>query len=287
MQRAIVAVSFGVGDSCVKARCIDPLLADLRRAFGGHGAEYAGAWPENDGNDSGFAVVEAWTSNFLRKKMAGAGHEYMDLAGALTRLSAAGCHEVVIMPTHLTPGEEFQQKILPVARDFAGVFDCLSLMEPVFTAKKPDDFAFLTAEVLGLADLAPGEAMVFMGHGSPHQHNPAYELLQQYADGQGWPVYIGVVEQEDFPGFEHVLHRLNSCGAKRVYLRPLLLAGGSHATEDLAGEGTGSWKSRLLAAGFSLRCSIRGLGEYAAFRNIYIEKLRCVINKQQDYNLKL
>lgn len=275
MSRAIVAVSFGVGDSRVKARCIDPLLADLRRAFGG------GAEPDAPLSGRGFEIAEAWTSSFLRKKMAGKGHEYADLAGALTRLLAAGCDEVVIMPTHLTPGEEFQRKILPAAKAFAGRFARLSLMEPVLTAETPGDFAFLTAEALGLSVLEPDEAMVFMGHGSPHQHNFAYELLQQYADGQGWPVHIGVVE-EDFPGFGHVLQRLKASRVKRVYLRPLLLAGGSHAAKDLAGDEPVSWKSRLTAAGFSLRCSVRGLGEYEKFRNIYIEKLRSVIS-QCDY----
>ncbi|MGM9539698.1 sirohydrochlorin cobaltochelatase [Anaerovibrio sp.] len=275
MKRAIVAASFGVGDIRVKERCIDTLLADVRQAFGDRAACVRGqgegqASPAGDG----FEVVEAWTSAFLRKKMAREGYDYPSLVDVLEQLSAAGYSDVVIMPTHLTAGEEFQNKLVPAAREFAGRFDSLSLMEPVFAVRDAEDFAFLTADVLGLSELMPDEALVFMGHGSPHQHNPVYELLQQYVDSRGWRVHIGVVEPEDYPGKEDVLKRLAAHGVRKVYLRPLLLAGGSHALHDLAGDSPASWKSVLQAAGFSVRCSTKGLGEYAAFRRLYVQKLQ-------------
>ena len=269
MKRAIVAASFGVGDIRVKERCIDTLLADVRQAFGKGEAQ---ASPD----ENGFEVFEAWTSVFLRKKMAREGYDYPSLVDVLEELAAAGYGDVVIMPTHLTAGEEFQNKLVPVVRDFAGRFGSLSLMEPVLAARNEEDFAFLTADVLGLSELMPDEAMVFMGHGSPHQHNEAYELLQQYIDRQGWPVHIGVVEPEDYPNKEDVLQRLTACGARKVYLRPLLLAGGSHALHDLAGDSPESWKSVLQAAGFAVRCSTKGLGEYAAFRCLYVQKLKAL-----------
>ena len=193
-------------------------------------------------------------------------------------MSEAGFADVVIMPTHLTPGEEFQRKIVPGAEAFSDRFGSLRVMEPVFTVKSAEDFAFLTGEVLGLSQLAEDEEMVFMGHGSPHQHNPAYELLQQYADSRGWQVHIGVVEPEDYPNKEDVLKRLTARGVRRVYLRPLLLAGGNHALHDLAGDEPESWKSVLHGAGFDVRCSTKGLGEYAAFRSLYVQKLQSLIS---------
>ena len=277
MKRAIVVTSFGVGDICVKERCIDTLLEDVRQVFGGRVAD-AGTCGQDEGlsspDDGVFEIFEAWTSVFLRKKMAREGHDCSSLVDVLEKLAAAGYDDVVIMPTHLTAGEEFQNKLVPAAGEFAGRFGSLSLMEPVFSVEEAGDFGFLTADVLGLSELADDEAMVFMGHGSPHQHNEAYELLQQYIDGQGWPVHIGVVEQEDYPNQQDVLKRLAERSVKKVYLRPLLLAGGNHATKDLAGEHPESWRSVLRAAGVAVRCSTRGLGEYKAFRELYVQKLK-------------
>lgn len=263
MNKAIVVVSFGVGNPQAKISCIDALMGDVKSAFG---EEYA--------------VHEAWTCNFLRKKMAKAGVIYSSLEEKLTELAEAGCDTVVIMPSHLTPGEEFQHKILPAAEAFAAKFQQIQVMQPIFTGSTPADFAFLgqTGTALGMDELRPDEAMVLMGHGSPHQHNAAYELLQQYADTHGWRVHIGVVEQEDFPNQQDVLRRLQEQGVKKVFLRPLLLAGGTHATEDLAGDQPDSWKNTLQAAGYQVRCSVQGLGELPAFRGIYLNCLKKIIN---------
>lgn len=284
MKRAIVVTSFGVGDIRVKERCIDTLLEDVRRSFGGRAADAdtRGQGEELSFPDGGaFDVFEAWTSVFLRKKMAREGHDCPSLVDVLEKLAAAGYDDVVIMPTHLTAGEEFQNKLVPAAGEFAGRFGSLSLMEPVLSVKAAGDFCFLTADVLGLSQLMPGEDMVFMGHGSPHQHNEAYELLQQYVDGQGWPVHIGVVEQDDYPNQQDVLKRLAERGVRKVYLRPLLLAGGNHATKDLAGEHPASWRSVLQGAGLAVRCSTRGLGEYEAFRELYVQKLKDIVRPKR------
>ena len=263
MQRAIAAVSFGVGNVQAKVSCLDALLTDIRNGFSDR-----------------FDVYEAWTSSFLMKKMAGEGYMYQPLESLLADLAEKNYTEVIIMPTHLTPGEEYHNKILPAAARFSGSFRRLSVMEPVLTAAAPEDFAFLTAEmdVFGLQELAEGEEMVLMGHGSPHQHNCAYELLQAYADSCGWPVHIGVVEHEDFPNQSDVIRRLKMKGAEKLYLRPLLLAGGSHAVRDLAGEQPDSWKNVLRQAGFQVRYSVQGLGEQQAFRQLYINCLKKTIN---------
>lgn len=100
MKKAIVAVSFGVGDIQVKERCLDALLADVREAF------------------QDFEVYEAWTSSFLRKKMAREGYVYPSLEELLEELSEAGFADVVIMPTHLTPGRNFRGRLCPGQRLF-------------------------------------------------------------------------------------------------------------------------------------------------------------------------
>lgn len=259
MKQAIVVVGFGVGDAQVKKRCIDSLLDDLSRSF-----------------REDYDIYEAWTSDFLRRKMAKEGYIYPNLAGVLEDLKAQDYKRVAVMPTHLTPGEEWQKKIMPVLKEYEGVFQRLGFMEPVLTAASPEEFAFIADDIQAffqLADLADGEELVLMGHGSPHYHNPIYEYLQSFADKQKWPVHIGVVEPEDYPNQQDVIDRLLAKGCQKVYLRPLLLAGGNHATYDLAGEQEDSWKTLLSQAGLEVRYSTKGLGEYKAFRSLYVKKL--------------
>lgn len=259
MKQAIVVVGFGVGDVQVKKRCIDSLLEDLSRSF-----------------SEDYDIYEAWTSDFLRRKMAKEGYIYPNLAGVLENLKAQSYEIVAVMPTHLTPGEEWQKKIMPVLKEYEAAFPHLGFMEPVLAAASPEDFASITEDIqtfFQLEDLTAGEELVLMGHGSPHYHNPVYEYLQSFADKQKWPVHIGVVEPEDYPNQQDVINRLLAKGCQKVYLRPLLLAGGNHATYDLAGEQEDSWKTRLSQAGLEVRYSTKGLGEYKAFRSLYVKKL--------------
>ena len=259
MKQAIVVVGFGVGDAQVKKRCIDSLLEDLSRSF-----------------SEDYDIYEAWTSDFLRRKMAKEGYIYPNLAGVLENLKAQSYEIVAVMPTHLTPGEEWQKKIMPVLKEYEAAFPHLGFMEPVLAAASPEDFASITEDIqtfFQLEDLTAGEELVLMGHGSPHYHNPVYEYLQSFADKQKWPVHIGVVEPEDYPNQQDVIDRLLAKGCQKVYLRPLLLAGGNHATYDLAGEQEDSWKNRLSQAGLEVRYSTKGLGEYEAFRGLYVKKL--------------
>lgn len=267
MKQAIVVVGFGVGDAQVKERCIDSLLEDLSRSFG-----------------QDYDIYEAWTSDFLRRKMAKEGYIYPNLASVLEDLKAQNYKRVAVMPTHLTPGEEWQKKIMPVLKEYEGAFYRLGFMEPVLTAASPEEFAFIAEDIQAffqLEDLTAGEELVLMGHGSPHYHNPVYEYLQSFADQRKWPVHIGVVEPEDYPNQQDVIDRLLAKGCQKVYLRPLLLAGGNHAAYDLAGDQEDSWKNRLSQAGLEVRYSTKGLGEYEAFRRLYIKKLTAFLHNFQ------
>lgn len=262
MKKAMAVVSFGVGNAEVKARCIDALVSDIRAAFGAE-----------------FDIYEAWTSSFLRKKMLKAGCEYPSLEELLELLANQGYAEVIVMPTHFTAGEEYQKKLLPAVQEFAGHFTEASVMKPIFAAAEAADFCFLgaKAEVLGLNELREGEELVLMGHGSPHQHNMSYELLQEYTDSLQLPVHIGVVEREDSPNQADVIKRLQQRGVKKVFLKPFLLAGGAHAAEDLAGDAPDSWKNVLQAAGIEVRYTTRGMAESPAFRALYLTFLQNIM----------
>lgn len=261
-KKAIVLTTFGVGAVDVKERCIDALIADIEQEF-----------PD-------YALFEAWTSNFLRKKIAKEGYEKSTLEDVLAQLQQESYTDVVIVLTHLTAGEEYNNKILPVVDSYKHKFTTLVMTRPLLADITAESVPLLEGEgdPLSLYETAVGEELVLMGHGSPHVHNPAYERLQAYADMHDLPMHIGVVEPEDHPNQADVIKRLKDRGVQKVYLRPLLFVGGNHATEDLAGEEPASWRNAIQAAGVEVRYSIKGLAEYPDFRKLYIREIHKVVN---------
>ena len=263
MKQAIIFTSFGVADAKARAECIDKTASLL-----------AASLPE-------FTVCQAFTSVFIKKKLAAAGIIRDSLPEALTKLQAAGFQRVIIQPSHLTRGEEFEQKIVTAAKAYEKSFQQLLLSQPILAAA--DAYAEVIAAVLPGLDLKKGEQLVWLGHGSPHQHNPVYEDLQSYADANNLPINVGVLEPNDTPNFAMVLKRLKKASAKAVLLAPLLLAGGRHVAKDLAGSGNGSWLSRLEQAGFQVTVDRRGLGEFADFRQLYLARLKQCLKEPESY----
>lgn len=254
MKQAIVLVSFGAADDGSRKRSLDALEADFRAEF-----------PEA-------IVVQAFTSVFIRKALEKRGIHIDSLEDALTHLAAEDVTHVLVQPTYMTPGEEFEKKVLDVVPSYAAHYDELIVGEPAF-AKTPDYMKNLVA--LCRSIFVPRDAeLVLLGHGSPHRHNPVYERLQAEIDAQQLPIHVGVLESTDTPDFAMVLERLRRKPARNVLLAPLLLTSGMHVARDLAGDGEGSWKTRLEQAGFSVTPILEGLGESSIFRQIYIDKAR-------------
>lgn len=254
MKRAIVLVSFGASHDDSRRFCLDALANDFQKEF-----------PE--------AVIrQAYTSVFIRKAMAKRGICIDSLAEALTRLAEEDVGEVLLQPTYMTPGEEYEQKVLGVVPEFAPRFQKLTVGEPVFA--KDEDYARNLLALCRSIFVPRGTELVLLGHGSPHRHNPVYERLQQEIDAQGLPMHVGVIESTDTPDFSAVLKRLQNSGTQDVLLAPLLLTSGMHVERDLAGAGPESWKSRLEAEGFKVTAVTQGLGESPFFRQLYIEKAR-------------
>lgn len=256
MDAALVLVSFGVAGREARALGLEKLAMEMGEAL-----------PDME-------IRQAYTSVFIRKKLLKDGISIPSLAECLAGLRQEGFQKVFLQPTYFTPGEEYNHKVIEAAEEFRGSFGLLKIGEPLFYQEKPgqDDFASGLAAVFSAHHLEDGEDLVLLGHGSPHQHNPVYEKLQERADRQDLPVHIGVLEESDTPDFAMVLARLQKKGTKKVLLAPLLLSGGLHVHEDMAGEEAGSWLSRLKDAGFEVRTELRGLAEYPAFRRLYLAK---------------
>lgn len=261
MGKALVLVSFGVAGHEARALGLEKLAVEMGEAL------------------PGLEIRQAYTSVFIRKKLLREGIVIPSLGECLEELKQEGCEKVFLQPTYFTPGEEYAHKVTMPAKEFQGGFEVLKIGEPLFYREGPgqDDFAVGLGAVYAIHQLGDGEELVLLGHGSPHQHNPVYEKLQERADRQKLPVHIGVVEEGDTPNFSMVLARLQEKGARKVLLAPLLLSGGLHVREDMAGEGAGSWLSRLRKNGLEVRAELRGLAEYPAFRQLYINKALALV----------
>lgn len=266
-QKAIVVVSFGTTFAEARQLNIESVENRIAQAF-----------PEYD-------VYRAFTSKIVMKRLAENSNVHVnDLETVLNKLKKDGYKEVIIQTTHLTPGEEYDKKVVATVEKFNGAFDILSIGRPVLFFHgengKPNDFAIA---VNALKKQLPalqlqGKTVVFMGHGSPHQHNPAYQALQDQFDAAGLHVIIGVVEETDHPNLQDVEKLLKERNIKKITLMPLMLVAGDHANNDMAGDEKDSWKNTFLADGYQVETYVHGLGENTGIQDIYVQHVRDAIN---------
>ncbi len=240
----LIVASFGTLDDRERARTIDAIENDLIAEF------------------PSMMIRAALTSKFIRRKLTERGLKVFSIEERIEELRA-DCDEIIILPTHLTPGEEYENKILPLASKK------IRVLPPMFTTECRTEFDRRALEIVIECFRPSGdEILTLIGHGSPHRHNPVYENLQRLDEN----ICIGVIEPTDRPNFDDVIERLKKFETKKILLAPLLLTGGAHVCEDIADH----WFNRLKAGGFDVRVALDGLGSFAAFRRLYIDRLRAV-----------
>jgi len=260
-KKALLVVSFGTSVIETRKANIDVLEKDLQ-------AEYP-AWE----------VRRAFTSKIVRARIAAEEGIVIDSAQeALDRLSRDGFDEVVVQPTHIIPGEEYDRLTEAMAQFHkAGVFASLKLGRPMLcqeglVAGQQDDYQIAVAALQTQLPLcAAGERtrVVLMGHGSGHVSDRCYDLLQERLEKAGLPVFTATVEGDRT--FEAAVEWLEREQAQQVVLMPFMLVAGDHALNDMAGPEEDSWQSQLTEAGYRVESVLRGLGENPAFRKIYLQ----------------
>ena len=117
------------------------------------------------------------------------------------------------------------------------------------------------------------EALVFMGHGTPHYANAIYAALDYTFKDLGYHnLFMGTVEA--YPSMDSLLRLVGSLKPSRVHLAPFMIVAGDHAHNDLAGDDADSWKSQFEQAGYPVLCHLKGLGEYEGIRQIFLRHIR-------------
>ena len=199
-----------------------------------------------------------------------------DVDEAMNRAVDNNVKNLVIQPTHLMNGLEYQELEEQVAQ-YADAFDKIAIGKPLLTSE--DDFKRVEQALVDwTSEYDDGEtAICFMGHGTEAESNKVYQKMQDLLTADGHDNYfVGTVEAS--PSLEDVLAKVKAGSYKRVVLEPLMVVAGDHANNDMAGEEEDSWKTTFEDAGYEVTCLLRGLGENEAIRQIYVEHAQAAMD---------
>ena len=278
-EKELLVVSFGTSFN-------DSRVADIK------GIEDAlqTAYPD-------WSVRRAFTAQIIINHVQARDGEKIDnMTQALERAVANGVKQLVVQPTHLMHGAEYDEMCAAIDA-YRDKFESVSIAEPllgevgsdatVINADKEAVAKAITAEALkdgGYESLKAakeaGVAFVFMGHGTAHVAKVSYSQMNTQMQNLGYDnVFIGTVEGEpEETSCEAVIESVKAAGYTTVVLRPLMVVAGDHANNDMAGSDADSWKTMFEAAGFTVNCQIAGLGEIADVQALYVAHTKAAID---------
>ncbi len=273
-DKELLVVSFGT--SFNESRAMD---------IGGIEAALADAYPD-------WEVRRAFTAQIIINHVQARENEWIDnMEQALERAVSNGVKYLIIQPTHLMHGAEYDE-LYEVVEAYRPKFDQVVIAEPLLGEVGADaseinedkervavavtEEAVKTAGFESLAAAAAdGTAFVFMGHGTSHAAKVTYSQMQTQMDALGYKnVFIGTVEGEpEETACEEVIEAVHAAGYEKVILRPLMVVAGDHANNDMAGEDEDSWLSMFNASGYfdEVTPQIDGLGRIPAVQQLYVE----------------
>ncbi|RBP68419.1 anaerobic cobaltochelatase [Alkalibaculum bacchi] len=250
-KKALLVVSFGTSYDETRKKTIDQIEMDLSKTF-----------PEHE-------FRRAWTSQMIMNKIKKRdGIHINNPTEALEKLHSEGYDEVLIQPTHIINGSEYEGLYHDLL-NFKDKFKSISIGNPLLTSMedyKKVAFAMSTIFPKDTDD----KLILLMGHGSEHHANSAYPCMDYVFNEEGYSnVYIATVE--GFPDLDTFFSQTVSNPTKNILLIPFMIVAGDHIQNDLVGDEKDSWKNILLSKGYNVDSIIIGMGEIQEIRDIFIE----------------
>ena len=280
-ENEILVVSFGTSFNDSRVADIRSIEDALQEAF-----------PD-------WAVRRAFTAQIIINHIQARDGERIDnMEQALERAAANGVKNLVLQPTHLMHGAEYDE-MMDTLEQYRDKFETIAVAEPllgevgndatVINADKEAVAQAVVAEAVKAAGYdsreaaeAEGVAFVLLGHGTAHVAKVSYSQMQTQMENLNYNnVFIGTVEGEpEETAGEAVIESIQAAGYRTVVLRPLMVVAGDHANNDMAGEDEDSWRSQFIAAGCfdAVTAQIAGLGGIEAVQQLYIAHTQAAID---------
>ena len=258
-KKAILVVSFGTSYNESREATIGAIERSIADSY------------------SDYEMRRAFTSQIIIDKLETRdGLEIDNVQEAMDRLIADGVDTLVVQPTHVMSGfeyDEMKEAIAPYEDQFVNLHYGLPLLS------SEEDYAQVVSIITDETkeyDVAE-TAIVFMGHGTEHSANATYAKLQQSLTDAGHNNYfIGTVEAT--PSLEDVMAMVEESGASKVVLLPLMIVAGDHANNDMAGDEEDSWKTAFKEAGYEVSYVLKGLGQYQGIQQMFVTHAGVAIN---------
>lgn len=246
-----------------------------------------------------WSVRRAFTAQIIINHVQARDGEVIDnMEQALDRAVENGVKNLVVQPTHLMHGAEYDE-MAEMLEAYQDKFESVAIAEPMLgevgedatvinedkeaVAKAVADAAIADAGYESIdAAAQEGAAFVFLGHGTSHTAKVSYSQMQTQMEELGYKnAFIGTVEGEpEDTACKAVIEKVKEAGYKKVILRPLMVVAGDHANNDMAGAEEDSWKSMLEASGNfdSVEAQIAGLGRIDAVKQLYVEHTKAAMD---------
>ncbi|MDO4522838.1 MAG: sirohydrochlorin cobaltochelatase [Eubacteriales bacterium] len=272
-ENELLVVSFGTSFNDSRAEDIGGIEKALEEAY-----------PD-------WSVRRAFTAQIIINHVQARDGEAIDnMTQALDRAVANGVKNLVVQPTHLMHGAEYDEMCEAIA-EYEDKFESVKIAEPMLgevgedaTVINDDKKAAAEAIVNAAVEASDydaldaaaedGTAFVFMGHGTSHTAAVTYSQMQTQMGALGYDnIFIGTVEGEpEETACDAVIAAVKDAGYSKVILRPLMVVAGDHANNDMAGDDEDSWKSMFEASGEfeSIDTQISGMGRIPAIEDIYV-----------------
>ena len=280
-ENELLVVSFGTSFNDSRAEDIKGIEDALAEAF-----------PD-------WSVRRAFTAQIIINHVQARDDEHIDnMQQALDRAVANGVKNLVVQPTHLMHGAEYDEMVEAIDA-YKDKFESIAIAEPML-GEVGDDATVINDDKAAVAQAITDEAVkeagydsmeaaaedgtafVFMGHGTSHTANVTYDQMQTQMENLGFTnAFIGTVEGEpEDTACDEVINKVKDAGFKKVILRPLMVVAGDHANNDMAGDDDDSWKSMFEASGDfdEIDCQIEGLGRIDAVEQLYVAHTQAAID---------
>jgi len=250
-----------------------------------------------------WSVRRAFTAQIIINHVEARDDEVIDnMQQALDRAVENGVKNLVVQPTHLMHGAEYDE-MTEAINGYKDKFESVAIAEPML-GEVGDDATVINDDKKAVAqaitdeackeagfdsmDAAAeaGTAFVFMGHGTSHTANITYDQMQTQMENLGFKnAFIGTVEgKPEDTACDKVIEKVKEAGYKNVVLRPLMVVAGDHANNDMAGDDEDSWKSQFVASGNfeNVDTQIAGLGRIEAVEQLYVDHTKAAIGSTDE-----